>query len=372
MRIRGLNFTFFAAILLVLCLACFLSGDEKDQPDNGPAGKPNPEITPQTTEAIQRGLEYFAQAQMKNGAINSQYPIATTSLAGLCWLASGNTPSRGKYRENIKLALKYLLRSQLKNGFIRGTDEQSGMYGHGYAALFLAEVFGMIENKELYEETKDALKKSINLLETTQNRYGGWNTAPDAQATDDGSGAIAIMQVMALRAARNAGISVKKEIIDKSKKYLLDMTTEDGWYQYNYHRRGGYYSSALTGAGMYMLGALGLYNEPKYKKGIANIMKNAPFLNKSKEKEKKDQGWLSFYYYTCFYSSLAMFQYGGPDWILWYKTIREELINKQSANGSWSGDSYGGIYSAFAILSLELAYRYLPIFQEGGKGAEGK
>lgn len=327
------------------------------------------EITPQALQAIEKGLGYFSKCQLKNGSISGNYPIAGTSLIGLCWLASGNTPHRGNYSANIRQALSYIIRSQLKSGFICGQDNQSGMYGHGYATLFLAESFGMIEDASLYEEARDTLKKAVRLLESTQNRYGGWNATPNAEATDDGSGAIAIMQIMALRAARNAGVSVKTGTIDRAKKYLLEMTTDGGWYQYNYHSRSGHNSSALTGAGMYMLGALGLYDEPKYQKGIQNLLNSAPFLG---GKPNVDQGWTSWYNYTSFYASLAIYQYGGADWSKWYTALREELIKRQSTEGLWTGDSYGGIYSAFAVLTLQLPYRYLPIFQEGGRGAEGK
>jgi len=328
------------------------------------------EVSSQTLQTIEKGLEHFSQCQLKNGSISGNYPIAGTALIGLCWLASGNTPQRGKYSGNIRHALNYIIRSQLKSGFICGQDNQSGMYGHGYGTLFLAEAFGMIEDASLYEEARDALKKAVRLLENTQNRYGGWNAAPDAQATDDGSGAIAIMQITALRAARNAGVSVKTGTIERTKKYLLEMTNENGWYQYNYGSRGGSrHSSALTGAGMYMLGAMDLYTEPKYEKGIRNILNSAPFLGGNSQ---ADEGWSGWYYYAAFYSSLAIYQYGGADWSKWYAAIREDLIKRQSSDGSWTGDHYGGIFSAFAILTLQLPYRYLPIFQEGGRGAEGK
>ncbi|MBI4835454.1 MAG: terpene cyclase/mutase family protein [Planctomycetes bacterium] len=329
-----------------------------------------PEITTQAIQAIDKGLKYFADHQLKNGSLGGGYPVAATSLAGLTWLASGHTPHRGKYSENIRRALKYIIGSQLKNGFIAGSDTQSGMYGHGYSTLFLSESFGMLEDETLYEEVHDALKKAVHLLENSQNQFGGWNTAPDAQATDDGSGAVAIMQITALRAARNAGIWVNSGTINKAKKYIQEMTTADGWYQYNYGSRGGgHRSSALTGAGMYMMGAMDLYNEDKYKKGIQNLLASAPFLG---GKNPNDQGWTSWYLYTCFYSSLAIYQYGGADWVRWYAAIREELIKQQTNEGLWTNDAYGGIYSAFAMLTLQLPYRYLPIFQEGGRGAEGQ
>ena len=51
--------------------------------------------------------------------------------------------------------------------------------------------------------------------------------------------------------------------------------------------------------------------------------------------------------------------------------MRDELLKKQQKNGAWP-DSYGGLWTAFAVMTLELPLRYLPLFQEGGRGAEGK
>jgi hypothetical protein len=176
------------------------------------------------------------------------------------------------------------------------------------------------------------------------------------------------MQIMGLRAAREVGIAVDHAVIDKAKKYLKEMTNAQGWYQYNYgSRTGNRQSSALTGAGMYMLGAFDLWDDPKYDKGIANLMKSAPFLGGS---SGGDTGWSSWHLYTAFYASIGVFQHGGDEWQKWWPACRDHILKQQSGNGSWA-DSYGGVYSAFALLTLELPYRTLPVFQAGGRGREG-
>ena len=101
----------------------------------------------------------------------------------------------------------------------------------------------------------------------------------------------------------------------------------------------------------------------------AQAQNNAPFLKGTRR--GRDSGWSSWWYYTAFYASLAIYQHGGKEWKKWYPAIRDDLLKKQSRNGTWP-DSYGGLYTAFAVLTLELPLRVLPIFQEGGRGAEGK
>ena len=328
---------------------------------------PREEITPNTLKAIEKGLDFLASRMSHRGDLPGAFPVASTSLACLAFLAEGSNPHQGRYAEYIRRGLSYIRKTCSKSGFFAGPGN-SGMYGHGYATLFVAQAIGMLRDPDEVEDTRDVLRRAVTLLENCQNTYGGWNSTPNGAATDDGSGAIAIMQITALRAARNVGIQVDSKTVGRARKYLQAMTTDQGWYSYNYNSRGSARrSSALTGAGIYMLGAMDLHDTPKYKKGIHNLMNSAPFLGKS---AAGDSGWQGWWYYTAFYASLAIYQHGGKEWKTWYPAIRNDLIKKQAENGSWP-DPYGGLYTAFALLTLELPLRLLPIFQAGGRGAEG-
>jgi hypothetical protein len=81
--------------------------------------------------------------------------------------------------------------------------------------------------------------------------------------------------------------------------------------------------------------------------------------------------------YYWYYGTLALFQHGGDPWRRWNGFIRDMLCRKQRrdrhANGSWDPDDRwfgpvgGRVYSTtMAILCLEVYYRYLPIYEEGG------
>lgn len=344
----------------------------QELPD-GSSRKEIPEVDSRSLSAIERGLAHLARQQMRNGSFPTSVPVAGTSLICLAFMGAGDTPERGRHAENIRRGLAYLMKCSSKSGFIAetssGFEGSSGMHGHGYATLFLAESLGMIESRELHQNVRDTLHRAVDLIERVQNRFGGWNAAPDGTATDDGSGAIAIMQVTALRAARNAGLAIDMNVIDKAKRYIQEMTDASGWYAYNYNMRGSSHrSSALTGAGMYMMGALGLTENEKYEKGIKNLMDHAPFLKRG---VSGDSGWGSWWYYTCFNASLAVYQRGGKNWQAWWPACRDELLRHQTPNGLWPNDSYGGVFSAFALLTLELPMKYLPFFQDGGRGAEG-
>ena len=358
----------FLAIATSLTLLAAVASPEDGRSEGGSTGAP--EITPAVEQAIQKGLDYLAKAQSTNGSWKSSAPVATTSMCCLALMASGSTVSRGPFAEHVRLGIEYLVKRTSNSGFISDGvgGGASGMHGHGFAAMVFAESLGTIDDGDLYARVEEALRKAIRSIETSQNRYGGWNASPVASLTDDGSGAVAIMQIMALRSARSDGITIRHQVIERAKKYVLEMTTEDGWYQYNWGSRGGNRSCGLTGPGIYMLGALGEFDSTKYERGIKNIMTHSPFL--SKNQSAGDQGWQSWYYYALFYCSLAIFQHGGEEWSTYYPAMRDDLVRRQGANGGWE-DPYGGLYTAFALLSLELPYRQLPYFQEGGRGREG-
>lgn len=331
-----------------------------------------PEIDEKTQEAIDKGLDWLASQQGRDGGLRgSSVPTCATSLAGLAWLARGDTGERGRYADNITAALQYVVKSTDAAGYINATDGgASGMHGHGYGVLFLAQATGTITDTQLREDVQDALVRAVQLIEKSQNQWGGWNSTPNKSAGDDGSGAIAVMQIMGLRAAREVGIAVDEQCIEKAKKYLQEMMNESGWYQYNYHSRtGNRQSSALTGAGLYMLGAFDLWEGSKYEKGVKNLMNAAPFLKGSAR--GGDGGWSSWYLYTAFYASIGIFQHGGDEWKTWWPAMRDDLLKQQGGGGSWP-DSYGGVYTALALLTLELPYRTLPVFQSGGRGREGE
>ncbi len=355
-------------IALLIPAAILLAQDEKR--------RDGVEMTPGAQKAIDKALDHMARKQQKNGTYEGSAPVATSALCGLAFLASGSTYDRGPYSDKIRRCVDFVVRSGGRTGFITeansGVIGGSGMHGHGFATVFLAEVSGTIADRDIQEKVKDALTKAVRNIEGTQNQYGGWNATPDKNANDDGSGAVAVMQITAMRAARNAGVEVSKKSVERAVDYILKITTADGWTQYNIHSAtGGRGSCALTGAGMTILNALALFDNPKLKKGIDNLMKNAPFLNKGGGGDGSFETW---YYYAVFYTTLAIFQTGGDEWRKWWPAVRDDLIKRQSGDGSWAGNygSYGPLWTAFGALTMQMPNRYLPMYAEGGKGGDGK
>src|SRR5262249_57590267 len=94
------------------------------------------------------------------------------------------------------------------------------------------EVYGMTGD----EEVKEKLQKAVRLIQKCQNGEGGWRYMPVPYDADI---SVTIAQVMALRAARDAGIKVEKDVIDKAIGYVRRCQNPDGGFSYMAREGGG-------------------------------------------------------------------------------------------------------------------------------------
>jgi len=327
-RVRG----FVLVGALSVGLLCPGAGEALAQEGGVPA---------EVEQAIARGLEYLAGTQRADGSWGSprEYTTAITSLSVMAYLACGHLPGRGRYGPQISRGIAYVLRSARPSGYI--AVGSSNMYNHGLSTLMLAEVLGESGSQEV----RDKLQKAIDLIVNTQNRRGGWRYQPRI-ADDDLS--VTVMQVMALRAARNVGIDVPAETIERAVAYVKSCANKDGGFAYTPSGGSGF---SRTGAGICSLQVCGYYDAPQIKPGLAYLLAH-----------KDDKG-ISFYYYGLYYSSYGMYQAGGQYWDVWYRDVSRKLLAIQQKNGSWRGEAGSDYGAAVAVLVLAIPYRYLPIYQ---------
>src|SRR5207302_4098957 len=105
-----------------------------------------------------------------------------------------------------------LLAAARADGYMVGARD-GNMYCHGMATLALAELWGMTGD----EEIKPVLKKAINLIVGCQSKEGGWRYNPEPTGADI---SVTIMQVMALRSAKNGGMHVPDDTLKKAIDYI--------------------------------------------------------------------------------------------------------------------------------------------------------
>lgn len=309
-------------------------------------------MTPQTNRAIDLGLKFLASRQNEDGDFGLggySRNVAVCGLCGLAFMSAGSTPGRGRYGKNVDRCVKSLLNNVKTNGFITvGAERSHGpMYGHGFATLFLAQAYGMSRRKEL----RDKLSKAVKLIIRTQNREGGWRYQPKPLDADI---SVTVCQVMALRAARNTGLHVPNEVIDRCIEYVKKSQNNDGGFKYM-TESGKHSAFPRSAAGVVALFSAGVYEGPEIEKGLKYLMAHVP--------SRKRVGRESHYFYGQYYAVQAMWQAGGQYWARWYPAIRDQLISMQRREGYWADAICREYGTAMACIILQMPNNSLPIFQ---------
>ena len=316
-----------------------------------------PGITGEVHAAIGRGLDWLARTQANDGSWRSTgghgtYPAAMTGMAGMALLGSGSSPTRGRLFKQVRTAYAFLMKqADARNGLVSVPAEESrSMYGHGFATLFLASVYGMEEDVRQQEKLKRVLDDAVELISASQSPAGGWNYTPTSGG-DEGS--VTITQVQALRACRMAGIVVDKKTIDRAIDYIRRCQNQDGGISYRLGTPGTS-RPAITAAGVAVLYNAGVYDEqPFVEKAVAYCKQRIQVATNA-----------GHHYYAHLYWGQALYQRGGTDWSDYFARMSAWLVKQQKSDGSWDGDGVGPVYgTAIALTILQLPYAHVPIYQ---------
>lgn len=222
----------------------------------------------------------------------------------------------------------------------------------------------MVSQPEQRRRVRAALGRAVQLIVDSQNtegpedpvtriRAGGWRYQPRAADADL---SVTICQIMALRAARNAGVSVPKTTADRCIKYVKDCQDRFSG-GFRYQRGHGPVGFARTAAGVTALFSAGVYKGEEVEKGLEFMMKNKPGGGGGGFGEADFN-----YYYGQYYAAQAMYIAGPRYWREWYPAIRNELLRRRQADGSWhDGRTCPHYCTAMALIILQIPNDYLPI-----------
>ncbi|HUU82469.1 MAG TPA: prenyltransferase/squalene oxidase repeat-containing protein [Phycisphaerae bacterium] len=307
------------------------------------------EITPALTSAAEQGLAWLALQQKEDGSFGSlsHYGrhVGITGLAGLAFMADGNTPGRGRYCDVVEGCVAFILDHSSESGLLAAETSHGPMYGHGFATLFLAEVYGMSPRPEL----REALRKAVRLIVSTQNEEGGWRYQP---VRHDADLSVTVCEIMALRAARNAGIFVEKSTVDGAIEYVKKSQNPDGGFRYMLNSGGSAF--ARSAAGVAALQYAGIYQGPEIEGGLEYIARFIPPTEQS----------VGHMFYGHYYAAQAMFLAGDRQWRPWWPAVRDDLLARQTDEGFWRGQAGTEYGTAMALIILQMPNRLLPIFQK--------
>jgi len=308
--------------------------------------------------SVQQSLDYLVTLQKRQGyweANQGQYRVAMTALAGTAMLAEGSTTTTGRYAKSIRLAVDYLLSMSRPNGLIGYREDYHYTYGHGYSMVFLSQVYGEEEDIQRREELRDVLTRAVQFCADAQTSRGGWGYVSAKEGSDFDEGSTCITQVQGLRACRNAGIPVSKEIIERAKKYIDDCTTVEGGVQYSI--RGGGARAPITAAAL-----AAMYNSGEYDTELTQRMRNFCRINVWPDKPVTSSN--GFWHYMHFYFAQVVYRTGGDEWNKYREELNEKLLREMQSGGGWADPQVGTVYvTALNCIMLQLDKGYLPIYQ---------
>lgn len=302
-------------------------------------------LTPEVEQVIDRGLTFLAKQQLKDGSFSKgQYCVGSTSVAILAFLANGHLPGKGEYGLVVEKGIEYLLKVQDPGTGYIGTS----MYEHGFATLVLADVYGEYQDDE--GELEDALDGAVRLIGASQSKAGGWRYQP---APNDQDVSVTSAIVQALRACREAFISVPEEIMRNAAVYLRRLSKANG--QFEYTQGNMITQMASTGSGALSMMACGHYNAKETLAAINYMVKRTQLPMSGHDG-----------YYAAYYCVQAMYQAGGQFWKSWFPSIQRQIMKGQRKDGSFGTQGsipQGSIETGFAIISLSISKGLLPVFQ---------
>ena len=310
-------------------------------------------------EMYDRGLQYLAEKQTSNGDwTGGQQGPGITGLCLMVFLASGEDPNFGLYRNQVRRALRSIISSQNAiTGFMSSSGNSHGsMYHHGFAMLALAEAYGAVDESDLWAAGQQAGGRSIGaalelavraaITSQKKNSHGAWRYTPDSSDADTSvSGAV----LVGLLGARNAGIEVPDTAIDKAISYYKSMTTNSG--QVGYSGIGGGESLARSSIGTLVFALARRKDLAQYKASLQYLTGHL---------EQLPAQWPE---YTLYYQSQALFQGDVEAWEKWNKLLIRKLKASQQDDGSFTGQLGASVSTSMSLLALALNYRLLPIYE---------
>jgi len=353
-----------------------------------------------TEGAVSRGLRWLAEHQDEDGGWSadsfqrhcrhvvacsgkglSEFDAGISALAVLAFLGAGHIPDDGPpflesaqaavegldgspFRRIVRKGLECLLSHQDGSGAF-GASGDSYLYNHAIAAFVVSEAYALTGTRRYRDSTEAAISFSISAQQTG----GGWDYTSKSSGRNDLS--ITGWQVMALRSASNAGISVPDGVFDRVRSFLDIAVTPDGEGIYaNVGQEAGRRGINMVSVGLLSRIYLGsLPAELRTRLAAERILRQPPDWEAAASWERTYQSY--YYWYT---ATLALFHLGGDGWKAWNVFLQRAILPLQSQKGheegswppepSWVGISGGRVYAtAINVLTLETYYRYEPLFK---------
>jgi hypothetical protein len=311
------------------------------------------------------------------------FDAGVTGLALLAFLGYGfDSHSKGPDGDAVRRGLLFLRSVQDAQGCFGSTADVRHTYAHACATIAMCEAYAATK-QVLWKKSAEA---AVGYVNACQNPYRGWRYGK--RPGDDDSSVTGWM-LMALKAAKDAGIAVNDRSMKDGLAYIDSLTDPDTG-RTGYVRQGeapvrpegmqarwpGAESESLTAVAMCSRIFCDAWeNNALMTAGAELLSKKLPVWDEAK-------GTIDMYYW--YYGTLVMHQLGGARWEAWNRSLKPAVVDQQIASaagcaeGSWDpkdpwGEEGGRVYStALMTLCLEVYYRYPRVFGTRRQPAAGR
>jgi hypothetical protein len=334
--------------------------------------------TAKSEKAVEDGIDWIVRHQRPDGSWSLNFQAqcqgsgcphsaavesdtAATGLALLPLLGAGYIHTvKCRYQDAVRRGLNWLVEHQNADGdlFVGPPAFNTYLYSHAIGAMAVCEGFGLSGDAKL----KIPAQRSIKFIISSQDPVGGgWRYAPGMP----GDTSVFGWQIFALRSANLAGIKLPKSLLKGCSRYLDQAASDRSRTMYAYMPGRGA-TPAMTAEALVARQLLGWPRDfPPLVKGAAQIAAHLDTMDQR-----------NIYYW--YYATQLLHNMRNKDWERWNPKVRESLIEMQvkdesCAHGSWDPDrpvpdtwagSGGRLYvTSLSILTLEVYYRYLPMYR---------
>jgi Mg-chelatase subunit ChlD len=347
-----------------------------------------PATAEEVRKALAKALDFLASMEQEDGS----WPSHEISGAGLAVMSFiGGKCAEKDHSARIRSGLDYL-KSQFTPGsrFPAGSEEaaiQGGMFGpvsskvmyeQAIATLGVIEALVDLNDQSLEPIAEEAVQLIIRSQNTAQKpatlqgpipadspHYGSWRYEP---GYIDGDISVSAWQILALRAAVNAGFSVPERVFADAAKYIRTLKGADGSFGYEGPSDIGD-SCARAGMGAFALQLAGFPKDPLIAPAVRYMQAYGPTWNF----EYPGDGYPFYYWY---YGTRVMYMAGGEDWRVWKDYMCRFLVDNQDEKGGWGGgqaeegEALVTYRAALGALMLEFCCGHVPIYMAAPRRKE--
>jgi hypothetical protein len=282
-------------------------------------------------------------------------------MAILAYQAGGNYYfNKVKYSDNVKRGLDWLVEQQGDDGRLFGNNRwpHSGWYEHGIGTFALADACAtaLASRQTIDSRYLEATKRAVKFQEKHQYAQGGWQYALDSPRGGDTS--VTGWQILALKSAIEADIDVEPETMQRVLTFYEKCGNPQTGHT-SYKLSGGSTTPLRTAVGLVVQQFIAKKPNSPLAKGAAEFLRpQAKRLGATGD------------FYTLYNATLGMYLTGGDAWTDWNNHVRDAVLKRQvregCARGSWMSKYGRTLDTAWAVLTLEVYYRYAT--EKTGKG----